>query len=367
MRVAYVIDSLTWGGAETLLADLLAVVPAIGVEPSVTYLADLHGSPVAPLVRRRGVEPVLVGVPALADPRSLLRVRRRLRSLRPDLVHTHLGYADLLGGPAARSLGLPSVSTLHLMEWERHGKEGFKERLMALARRHGAHRVIAVSEAARRAYLATGWDRPDRVVCVPNGIARDAASGTGRAVRAELGLGADDLVCAMVTVLRRGKGHEAAAAAVRGLRERYPSLRLLVCGEGPDRAHVEAALAGVGGVVMAGHRTDVMEVLDAVDVLLHPTHADAFPTTLLEAAAAGVPVVATAVGGVPEIVVDGTTGVLVGAPPDGRRVAAALAPLLEDPGLRRRMGAAAQERFGREYSGHIWARRLGALYEEALR
>jgi glycosyltransferase involved in cell wall biosynthesis len=362
MRVAIVIDSLTWGGAETLLADLVVALPAAGVEPSVAYLFDLDASPTAAVLRERGLEPHLIAAPRLHDPRGFTALRGWLRAARPDVVHTHLGYADLLGGPAARSLGVPAVSTLHLMRWERRGKEGAKERLMALARRRCAARVIAVSDAARAAYLETGWDRPARVVTVRNGVAREAAPGAGAAVRAELGLSPQDRVCAMVTVLRAGKGHDVAAAALAQLDD--PRVKLVVCGDGPDRAAIERELAPLGdAVVMAGHRTDVMRVLDAADVLLHPTREDAFPTTLLEAAAAGVPVVATAVGGVPEIVTP-DTGRLVPAPPQPADVARALGELLGDDALRARMGAAARERFAKEFTARAWAQRLRALYEE---
>jgi glycosyltransferase involved in cell wall biosynthesis len=166
----------------------------------------------------------------------------------------------------------------------------------------------------------------------------------------------------MVTVLRAGKGHDVAAAALAQLDD--PRVKLVVCGDGPDRAAIERELAPLGdAVVMAGHRTDVMRVLDAADVLLHPTREDAFPTTLLEAAAAGVPVVATAVGGVPEIVTP-DTGRLVPAPPQPADVARALGELLGDDALRARMGTAARERFAGEFTARAWAQRLRALYEE---
>ena len=134
---------------------------------------------------------------------------------------------------------------------------------------------------------------------------------------------------AMLSVLREEKGHDVGIAAVAALRRRFPHIRLLVVGDGEARERLEALAApGSGAVTFAGHRDDVMEVLDAADVLLHPSRIDAFPGALLEAMAAGVPVVATAVGGIPDIVDDGVTGVLVAAAaqsrgPRGRARAAA--------------------------------------------
>ena len=174
LDVAAVIDSMTWGGAETLLADMAVTLGAVGVRLSVIYLTDVHGTAAVAALRERGVEPLLVEMTRLHDPRGILRLRAELARRRTHLVHTHLGYADLLGGVAARSLRVPSVSTLHLGAWPRRGKEGVKERAFAVARRRCARRVVAVSDAARAAYLATGWDDPARVVTIHNGIARAA-------------------------------------------------------------------------------------------------------------------------------------------------------------------------------------------------
>jgi len=366
LRVAHVISSMTWGGAEMLLADLAAGLPHVNVEPSVTYLFDLDGSPAVPRLLERGVTAVLVPATLLHDPRGLLRVRRHLARSAPDLVHTHLGYADLLGSIAARSLGIPSVATLHVMEWPRGGRDEVRERLTAAARRRMS-RVVAVSDAGRRAYLERGWDRPEHVVTINNGVVAEPRPGTGAEVRAQLGLTAGDLVVATLSVLRADKGHDVAIDAVVRLRDRFPNLRLLVVGEGAARPQIERAMAALGGGgVLAGHRDDVMGVLDAVDVLVHPTRIDAFPTALLEAMAAGVPVVATAVGGIPEIIEDGRTGVLVAPPASGESFATALAPLLSDGERRRDLGRRGRERFAERFSATRWAARLRELYDDVL-
>ena len=276
----------------------------------------------------------------------------------------------MLGGLAARSLGIPAISTIHIMEWRRDVRDTrnyAKERLMSLVRRRYIKTVVAVSDAARRAYLDTGWDTEKRVVTVHNGIVAEPRPGAGRAVREQLGLAPDDTVAVMLTVLRRGKGHDVATAAVASLRERFPKLKLVIAGDGPDRAEIERLAAPLGdAAVMAGHRDDVMALLDAADMLLHPTHVDAFPTALLEAMAVGLPIVASAGGGIPEIVDPGRTGLLVDAPPQAGQVAESLARLLEDGELRSRLGAAGRERFEREFTAEAWAARMRGVYEAAM-
>jgi glycosyltransferase involved in cell wall biosynthesis len=371
LRVHVLIDSLNWGGAETLLADYAAGAPAAGIRLSVGYLQDVNGSPSAVALRERGIEPELIGVRKLLDPEALLRVRRHVAAVAPDVVHTHLGAADVHGGLAARSLGLPSVSTIHVVAPPSTAGLGpravARERLYTAARRHASRRVIAVSDAARAAYLDAGRDHAGRVVTVHNGIAA-RGQGTPRGkLRRELGIAVDVPVVAMVSVLREGKGHDVAFAALAQLRERHPDVRLLVVGDGPARDAVHAQAREVGEhVVFAGFRRDVTDVLAASDVLLLPSRMDAFPTSLLEAAAVGVPAVATAVGGIPEIVRDGETGLLLANPPSADAVAAALERLLDDPCRRAALGRAARVRFAAHFTAERWAARCRAIYDDVL-
>jgi glycosyltransferase involved in cell wall biosynthesis len=171
----------------------------------------------------------------------------------------------------------------------------------------------------------------------------------------------------MVTVLRPGKGHDVAVESVRRLLPRFPQLRLLIAGDGPSLPDVRRLAEPLGdAALLLGHRTDVGELLGASDVLLHPTSMDAFPTVLLEAGATGVPVLATAVGGIPEIVRDGDTGLLVSTPVSADEVAPALERLLGDAALRARLGDAARARFDAEFTAQRWAQRLRAVYDDVL-
>lgn len=349
-----------------LLGDLAQAAPEAGLRLSVTSLSRSSGQPAARRLEALGVRVEDVDVGGLLSPRAVLGVRRSIASARPDVVHTHLDYADVLGGAAARSLGLPSVCTLHVMRWAAaSARDRVRLEVIGRTRRWTAARVIAVSDAAREAYLACGWDRPERVVTVHNGVARAARPGSGPAVRAGLGLPADALVVTMLSVLRGAKGHEEALAAVQALRGPHPDLRLVVAGTGPEEQSLRALARRLGGaVVFAGHRDDVMALLDATDVLLHPSHVDAFPTALLEAMAASVPVVATAVGGIPEMVADGKTGLLMAAPPEPRAIAAALGRLLTDADLRASLGEGGRAAFAQGFTADRWCEALTALYRE---
>jgi glycosyltransferase involved in cell wall biosynthesis len=361
LDVLALIDHFVLGGAETLLARFAAAADQAQIDLQVACLADLNGNPAAAPLVAAGRPPVNLELPGRPSLHALRVVRRHMDACQPALVHTHLGDADLLGGLAARSLGIPVVATIHAMRWQT--RDAWRRRLVSLC----ADRIIAVSDSARAEYLRLGWAREEQVVTIPNGSDLVTAAGEGAAVRRELGLAPDDLVVAMVSALRPEKGHDVALAAVGALRERFPNLRLLIVGAGDLEGELSAAAqASAGTVVMAGLRSDVMRVLDAADVLLHPSRADAYPTTLLEAMAASVPVLASAVGGIPEIVTAGETGVLVSAPPQAAEVARALAALLADGEQRARLARAGRAQYEREFTALPWVTRTRALYDVVL-
>ena len=373
MHVHVLIDSLGRGGAETLLADYAVGARAAGISVSVGHLHLLTET--AGRLRELGIEPTCVPIRGLLRVADHRAVRAHLAAVAPDLLHTHLGASDVLGGAGARALRIPSVSTVHVMDWIwlRGVRDRLKLRLIAAARHHFATRVIMVSDAARESYLGRGWDRPDRVVTVHNGVVDRSSPGTGREIRRQLGIASDELVVAMVGVLRGGKGHGVAAGAVRLLRERFPKLRLLILGDGPDRDTIECSTRDLGDrIVFGGFRDDVQSVLDAVDVLVQPSSFDAFPTAVLEAMAARVPAVATAVGGIPEIIDDGESGYLIAAPRDAEtpasaeELARALTPLLGDRELRLRIGHRGRERFEARFTADRWLERLLPVYGLAV-
>jgi glycosyltransferase involved in cell wall biosynthesis len=368
LRVLALIDHLALGGAEMLLGQFAGAAPAVGIHLSVACLTERDGNPAAEPLRAAGIEPVNLHARERLGVRALLTVRRYITEVHPDIVHTHLGTAGIHGSIASRSLGVPSIASIHAMAWSAdHARARARLKLGAVARRHGAARIVTVSEAARRAYLGQGWDSPARVVVIHNGIDAVPERGAGAAVRRELGLESDALVLGMFSALRPEKGHDIAISALPLLRTRFPNLRLLIAGDGPIRAELSRLALPFGdAIVMTGPRFDVMRLLDATDLCLQPSREDAFPTTLLEAMAASVPVVATGVGGIPEIVVHDHTGVLVDSPLTAEQLAEAVASLLDDAPRRRDLGAAGRRRYEERFTADPWVRRTRALYDSVL-
>jgi len=343
------------------------------------HLADLaaHGfevtvlsSPGPLLDRLAAAEGVgRVGVPIsreispLSDLLSLARLVRALRALRPDVVDVHTLKAGLLGIVAARLVGVP-VRIYHVHGLRHVTTTGLRRALLRTCERltsRLATRVLCVSRSVARAALAEGLVPAGKTsVLLGGSIAGvDAAerfvppgAGARRAARADVGLPPDARVLGFVGRLVRDKGVAELAAAWRALRESHPDLWLVVLGEReqgdpiPDALY--GSLAGDPRVRLAGYDRDTPRWYRAMDVVVLPTYREGFPVVPLEAAAMGLPVVATEVPGCVDAVVDGATGILV-PPRDVPALTAALRAYLDDPALRARHGAAARARVLRDF------------------
>jgi glycosyltransferase involved in cell wall biosynthesis len=369
MHVCHVIHALGPGGAEQVLVDLAQVAPAGGFTMSVVGLVTTGDAENARALAELGVPVVALELGTRWDPRAFPRLLHAMAGRPPDVVHTHLKHADLVGAYAARRLGVPQVSTLHVIESGVAGMAAAKLQLAARVRHRLAARTVAVSEAQRAWYLEAFPAAADRTVTIPNGVLPPPV--LSREERSELraGLGGEDadLLAASISVLRPGKGHDDLLTALARLPDR-PRIRLVVVGDGPERNRLEGRVDGdrrlASRVVFAGYRRDVQRLLGAVDLVVHPSHADALPTALIHTMAAGVPVVATEVGGIPELLGE-RAGLLL---PPGRAelLAEALLELAADATRRSAMGEAGRSRYAEHFAADLWARRLGTLYAELL-
>src|SRR3954452_14777204 len=289
-----------------------------------------------------------------------------LRVHRPDVFHVHVGTGreNFDGARAARAAGVPAIVQTQHQPWllTSPGKQpSFFRGLRAV------DQLIAVSRAQRGTYLRIGVPA-DRISTVLNGIGA-RGPGPGRlAARRALGLDGDQPVVMTVGRLAPMKGHRYLLASTPDLVTRFPALALVIVGAGHLRAQLaeQAAALGVADSVrLPGHRTDARLLLDAADVFVLPSLHEGMPLVALEAMEVGLPVVGTRVIGCEEIVVNGETGLLVparNAPALGR----ALAALLADPVLRRRLGRAGRRRYLEGFTRCRMAAQTLAVYTTVL-
>jgi glycosyltransferase involved in cell wall biosynthesis len=362
LRVLWLLDSMNAGGAENLAATFARNVDRKRIEPTIAWLASIDGNATAPLLASTGVATHEFAAHSLRDLAAFRRLLAFISDGRFDVIHSHLTYASIWGTIAGRISRVPSVATLHAAPPATGRAARARDRLMRFVLDRWSSCVIAVSASLRTAYLAEGGLRPRKVVVLHNGIepGRFETGWTSERLHEEFGIPTQTPVVVTVSVQRPGKGIETlidAAAAV-------PQAHFLVVGDGPLRAEWEqlSRSRGLAGrMTWTGHRHDVASLLPGCDLFALPTKADAFPTVLLEALAAGLPVVASRVDGVPEIIEDGATGLLV-TPGDAGALARAIAALLGDERRRTTMRDAARSTVRGHFSVDSWIAGLESIY-----
>ena len=375
LRIAYLIDHLGPGGAEALTAAYLPHLRSLGVRPSVLAFNAHSGGRLIHEIRSQGVPVEVLGIDRMGDPRALSRVLSRLRRERVDLVHAQLELSELIGPAVARILRIPSVVTLHTTTTASQGARArVRALLVGAVLRRLCDRIIAVSDHAARHYVEVDRLPTARISTVYNGIDLGrfrppaSVSDLRAATRRELGVPDDSPLIVTVAVLRQPKGIQHLIRAMPAILREIPGARYLIVGDGEYRAEL-ASLArrtGVGErIVFAGARTDVARMLHASDLFVLPTLTEALPTVIAEAMAAGLAIVATRVGGIPEMVEDGRNGLLIDAG-DEAALAMACTRVLADHELSTRLAATGSLVVSERFDLSRQAGRLRELYAELV-
>ena len=300
--------------------------------------------------------------PSLRRPAALYRLYRIIRAFQPDIVHTHLQAPNLYGRLMALAARVPVViASEHNVYAAKAGRHVWIERL--LARRTAA--LIAVSEQVRTFLAAQLRVDASTIRLVRNGIAMPVTALDGAAsLHRRLSVPENHSVIGTVASLTAKKGHRYLFEAVAALRDRGVHCSLLLAGDGPERRALGAlatTLRIADRVHFLGDHPRVGELLDAIDLFVLPSVTEGLPLALLEAMAAGKAVVATNVGGVPEVITSGTNGVLVPAR-DVPALAGAIQALTADPQRRREYGARARTTVLEGFTEDQHLQSLGALY-----
>ena len=371
LRVVRVVTRLNVGGPARHVALLEAHLPPLGYTSTLVYGALHAGERELPAPAGPGhdlikLEALGRRIQLLSDLMAFVALVRVLFRLRPDIVHTHMAKAGTLGRLSAvlynatrpRSRRAVVLHTFHGHVFQGYFRPGMSRMVQRVERvlARVTDQIIAISASQKRDLVDEFQIAPaDRVVVVPLGLdlaPLAAADTTREATRTAWGFSPEAVVVAYVGRLVTIKHVDLLVRACARAFVREPQGRLLVVGDGDCRSALEQLVAEVGltgRVVFAGWRTDLAAVYAASDVVALSSRSEGTPVALIEALAAGRPVVATAVGGVPDIVQDGVTGRLV-PDDDEPALAAALADLVGDPATRARLGAAGPpwvlERFG---------------------
>jgi glycosyltransferase involved in cell wall biosynthesis len=332
-----------WGGQERRIVSEMAGMQARGHR---IWLATRPSCRIADEAAAAGIQVVTLPFAGKFHPATIMGLRRLIRREGIDIVNTHSGIDSWSGGIAAKLAGVGLVRTRHINNPIHRHWFNFVHYL--------PDRVVACGEEMRR-HLVDGCDFPEaQVVSIPTGIdfARFQPGRPRAEMRASLGMADSDWLVFMVGIIRSVKRHEVALEAVARALPEIPNLRLILVGDGP-RSEAMRQLAeqlGITGQVrFLGHRNDILDLLEAADAFLLTSRSEGVPQAVTQALGRGLPVVATRVGGVPELILQERTGLLAAAE-DVAGIAAALARLSQDPALAARLGAAGREHVQRHFS-----------------
>jgi glycosyltransferase involved in cell wall biosynthesis len=360
-RILYIVTRAERGGAQMHVLDLACamrpefdVAVATGEEGFLTDACREREIPLYVLPHlQREVRPT-------TDALAFFELRKLIKQLQPDLIHGHTFKAGFLGRLAGRTLGIPSIYTIHAWLYGTPAVSRLSSALSGPCERLAAHwceRIVAVSDAGARVIRKHKIGTASMLVTIHNGI--PDCDQRARSF-------ADSLpVITMVSRFIEGKDQELLLHAFAGIAS---GARLCLIGDGPKRQSAENLARELGiraRVDFLGSRDDVPSLLASSDIFVLASKSEMLPISILEAMRAGLPVIASDVGGVSEAVVHGETGILV---PSGSVsvLAEALAKLTENAVLRRSLGLAARRRFTESFLSSCMDERTRSLYREVL-
>ncbi len=357
-RVVHVVRSLEIGGLERLVCDLVEeserVLPVAVI--CLTRLGELGEE-----MQRRGREVVPLGM-GERSVGAVWRLARHLRRLRAEVVHCHNLMSHLYGSLAARLAGVDRVF------FTKHGTHlpgpTLTNRLNNWLLK--SSQTIAVSQHIQSICLRELRLPPPSVHYVPNGLSLRPYSALPARIDARqlLKWPVDGYYLGVVARLARGKGHAVLLEAFRQLAAGCPAARLVIVGDGPERDAVREQVGRLDlgdRVILTGSRTDVPQILAALDAFVLPSFDEGLPMTVLEAMAARLPVISTTVGDIPHVVAHGETGLLVppGAPD---QLAEAIRAMYDAPARAHAMGGRGRERLEARFDMRATASRYESLY-----
>lgn len=372
MKVIHVIKITRIAGAENHLLRLVAGLRKRDIDAQIIMLTE-SARPMTEFIaeaKRREIPVHRVVIRRAVDPSLITLLRDRFRELKPDIVHTHLQHADLHGITAARLAKVPVIVT------SRHNDNAFRRRPMIKQLNYLLWRLadagIAISKSIARFAVEVEGAPAHKIHTIYYGLSfhsdpaeRDSAR---QAIRRELRIDKNDLIVGMVCRLVGQKGVGYGLRAFSQVARSFPTARLVIAGDGPLRRSLESQVRSLGlqeRVQFLGWRDDGPRLMAAFDVLLVPSLWEGFGLVILEAMAQRVPTIGSDVSAIPEIIIQGETGLLV-PPKDIDKLAEALTLLLSDHALRQHMGLLAEDHLEANFGEPRMVDQTVALYDRLL-
>lgn len=389
IKILHIITRLIRGGAQEVVLSMIDNLDKARYTP---FLATgIETGPEGDLwdeAKEKGVEPIFIPqlirrISPINDLISLIKIYRFIKKERFDVVHTHTSKAGILGRIASKLAGVPIIIHSphgHIFHPDSHidgvPTNRFLLKLLLCLERFTAKftdRIIALTEFGKRDQVRLGIGETGKYVVIHNMIDLERYQfGNQQNLdekKRELGLFSTSPIVGTVARLTPEKGHRYLLEAVAKIKPSIPDIKFLLIGDGPLRDELENQadkMAISDNVIFLGLHKDVPEILQILDLFVLPSLYEGLGIVLVEAMACGKPVVATSVGGVPEIVKDGQTGLLV-PPHDSSALARAIKTLLDDTKRAEEMGMAGKEKVGQMFDQKIIIKKYTDVYDSMMR
>lgn len=360
IRVLHLVTSLEVGGAQH---GMLLGLPKFNTDRYEHIVCSIMDRmQMASQFRDAGIEVRSLGLSRKTDISVALRLRALLKELRPDVLHTYLLHGNILGRLIGRLVGVPVI----IGSERTIGQARNWGRLVTRLTNPLTDAVEVNSEIGGRAIEDDLGVPAEKIEVVRSGLDLSAFSSAIKRdeLRSEFGVSDDQHLIVYMGRLRTVKGVEYGIRAFASAFRQVPNTRMVLAGEGDQRSILSSLVARLGiseQVEFLGVRNDVPELLNAADSVLMPSLNEGFPRTAIEAMAAGKPVIATRVGGTPEAVIDGQTGILVPSK-DSEALSAAIVQLVSDTELQARLGSNGRARAEQNYSVDRYVSKLDEMY-----
>lgn len=368
-RKIKVFQLLEWfelgGGLEKIAGEI-----ALGLNPerftSEIWCID-RGGKLVEMYQEKGVPVRVLHISSYFNLFNIFKLANLLKQEKPDIIHTHVYFAATIGRIAAKLAGIKVIiHHVHSTYWHYSSINLLIERWLSLL----TDKIICVSRAVQDFVVTHERIRLDKTEFIDNGISGKEIPVNPSLFRSILGVEKEHVVITIVASLLNNKGHKILLEAIFCLKDKYPFIKCCIVGEGPmekDLKNLVNQWSLEKQVIFLGVRSDVPEILSASDMFVLPSLLrEGQPLSILEAMAFGVPVIASRVGGIPEIIRDQENGVLV-PPQEPQLLADQIEALILDSAKRERFGQAGKKTFDESFDAKIMIKKIEELYVKSLR
>lgn len=366
MRIAQILDTLDVGGAQKMQIFLAQSLQPLGIELTVVNLNDAFEPALVDQLKSLGVRVVSFPFHRLFSPVSFFQLVKFLRHEKFDLVHGYLTYSNIIAPLASHLCGIPVIASLRSAKYSHH-RYAFRKQLEDFSLQHLAHRVMANGIAVGEFARSRSGSTPVDVIVNAVDILPPLLENERNAIRHELVGDAPGPLILSVGRLTAAKGFYDLLDAFKIIHVTHPNAQLVIAGGGNLKNDLDSRIQELNlqhNIFLLGSRNDIPRLMSAADAYVNSSHWEGTPVSVLEAMAAGLPIVATTVGENP-FLLQGNVGILV-PPSQPEKLSAAIISLLDSPQKRTELGQAALARIQETYGRRAWSRNILTLYAKLV-